>query len=617
MCGIAGFIHPQWGQSEIVRMADAIAHRGPDAAGYYKDPDYPLFLSHRRLSIIDLQEASNQPFHSACGRYVMVFNGEIYNYQDLRKRFQLSTRTQSDTEVLLELFIQQGPSILSSLNGMFAFVVWDTKDQKLWLCRDRFGVKPLVYATMKEGIAFSSELKSLYTLPIPKTLNTTAIADYLLLEYIPKPNTIFKSFKKFPNGHYATYTVSEGLQFVRYYDLKNTLQDQPEATKDVESNSEELLRSAVSFRLISDVPVGAFLSGGTDSSLVVSYFQSLRQQHPAETFTIGFDVDSHDERYWARQVAQHLGTSHHEYPMGAQDLETSLADFITFFDEPFASSSALATSLVCRQARTRVTVALSGDGGDETCLGYGVYPLYSKMRQWYAGLGKYGFTAIAKGLSYGNINSQRLQRYFQAYAKHPTYMTLWSQDQYMFHETEISRLIGVPYKHETTLHYWASLERFQSTPRTQAALMDMEYYMADNLLYKVDQTSMRHALEVRNPFLDYRWVEHAFYLSEENKINKKEQKYILKKLLEKQIPRQLVYRKKWGFPAPVGEWIKGEKTFLMDEYLSDQRIKTQGIFDPDAVRSIITEFKNGHEYHFKRIWALLVFQMWHQHQFGK
>ncbi len=617
MCGIAGFIHPSWGRTELKAMADAIQHRGPNAEGFYQDSSFPLFLAHRRLSIIDLNPESNQPFLSSCGRYVIVFNGEIYNYLELKKKFQLTTRTHSDTEVLVELFKLKGIDMLSELNGMFAAVIWDKAEQKLWMFRDRFGVKPLVYHVHSNGIAFASELKSLLQLPIDRDINMEALGDFLHLEYIPKPNTIFKNIHKLPSGHFASYTVTGGLKIQRWYDIADKIREYNSSFETATEELNELLRSSVQYRLISDVPVGAFLSGGTDSSLVVSHFQQLRASQPADTFTIGFDIDSFDETKYARAVAEHLHTRHHERRMTEQDLLKASEEFIQFYDEPFGGSSALPTSLVSKTAREQATVALSGDGGDEFFLGYGIYSLYPKMQRWGKWIGQNNLNRAGNILQAGNNRWQRIGRLFQSYGSNPNYISLWSQDQYQFQENEVSRLLQNNYQHETTYHYFSQISKNIQEPTQLASLMDIEYYLSDNLLYKVDQASMQHALEVRNPFLDYRVAEFALSLPLDFKIKGKEQKYILKKSMEKYLPKDIVYRKKWGFPAPVGQWLEGSQQHLIDTYLNTKRIQQQGIFNEKEVSRFVNEFKSGKYYHFKRIWGLLVFQFWHERMYGK
>lgn len=617
MCGIAGFIHPNWGTTELKAMADAIQHRGPDAEGFYHDSDFPLHFAHRRLSIIDLNPESNQPFLSSCGRYVMVFNGEIYNYLDLKKKFQLTTRTQSDTEVLIELFKLKGIDMLSELNGMFAVVIWDKTEQKLWMFRDRFGVKPLVYHLHSKGIAFASELKSLLQLPIDRDINMEALGDFLHLEYIPKPNTIFKNIHKLPSGHFASYTIKSGLKIQRWYDIAEKITSYSSSFKTATEELDGLLRSSVNYRLISDVPVGAFLSGGTDSSLVVSHFQQLRASQPADTFTIGFDIDSFDETKYARAVAEHLHTRHHEKRMTEQDLLKASEEFIEFYDEPFGGSSALPTSLVSKNAREQATVALSGDGGDEFFLGYGVHSLFPKMQRWNKWMGSGSLTGAGSLMQLGNQRWQRIGRLFQSFGANPSYISLWSQDQYMFQEKEVGKLLKNNYQHETTYDYFSQINKTIQDPTQIASLMDIEYYLSDNLLYKVDQASMQHALEVRNPFLDYRVAEFALSLPLEYKIKGNEQKYILKKSLEKYLPKEIVYRKKWGFPAPVGQWLEESQRHLIDTYLNPQRIKQQGIFNEMEVSRFVNEFKSGKHYHFKRIWGLLVFQFWHERFYGK
>lgn len=359
------------------------------------------------------------------------------------------------------------------------------------------------------------------------------------------------------------------------------------------------------------------LSGGTDSSLVVSHFQQLRAAQPADTFTIGFDIDSFDETKYARAVAEHLHTRHHESRMSEQDLLKASEEFIQFYDEPFGGSSALPTSLVSKTTREQTTVALSGDGGDEFFLGYGIYSLYPKMQRWRKWMGQNNLSRAGNIMQAGNNRWQRFGRLFQSYSSNPSYISLWSQDQYNFQENEVSRLLTNNYRHETTYDYFSRISKTIKAPTQIASLMDIEYYLSDNLLYKVDQASMQHALEVRNPFLDYRVAEFALSLPLDFKMKGKEQKYILKKSMEKYLPKEMVYRKKWGFPAPVGQWLEGSQRHLIDTYLNSKRIQQQGIFNDKEVSKLVNEFKSGKNYHYLRIWNLLIFQFWHERFYGR
>ncbi|MBC7450478.1 MAG: asparagine synthase (glutamine-hydrolyzing) [Cytophagales bacterium] len=611
MCGIAGFISFNWAPDYIHKMTRRLQHRGPDAEGFFHDPEAGISLGHRRLSILDLSSAANQPFISKNKRYVIVFNGEIYNYTEIQKKYQLHTITTSDTEIVAELFALKGIAALQEFNGMFAIAVWDTLEQTLTLIRDRFGVKPLYYYHGPDGFAFASELKALLELPIPRHINTESLKDYLFLEYVPKPNTIFKNIHKLPNGSYLFYDSFRKTDIRPYYDLREKYHPIQISDSEALDQFQDLFSSSVAYRTISDVPVGSFLSGGVDSSLVTAAFQQLNTR-PVETFTIGFDVSDFDERTYAKQVAELLHTNHHAFNLSADAMFQVLQEAVDYYDEPFAVSSVLPSLMVSKETRAYATVALSGDGGDELFMGYNTYNWYRRITALKRMGGKPSLKLAEKLLQMAGGKYAIKSRIFSGHADKNLYLNLWSQEQQMFTQQEIGRLMSSEYKHQTTIPYWESLEKANLSDSQRISFFDVEYYLADDLMYKMDIASMRYGLEVRSPFLDYRMVEFAMNLPLNLKIRQGEQKYLLKKALENHLPKSLIYRKKWGFPAPVEEWLKGAHKGLIDQCLSKEQIRKQGIFNEHEIEKLIQSFRSGNYYHSKRIWSLIVFQLWYE-----
>lgn len=615
MCGIAGFFTNKFGPEELRTMTHALKHRGPDAEGFYNSEQDGLGLGHRRLSIIDLSEAANQPFFSVDRRYVMVFNGELYNYLDLAEKYNITMRTHSDSEVIIELFARLGVACFREFNGMFALAIWDTLDKKLFLVRDRFGVKPLLFQNVDGGIAFASELKALMKLPVAKKLNMQALTDYLLLEYVPGPQTILEGIEKLDPGHYLECTTS-GYRKYPYYDLFEKVLSRPLEDKGesrVTEELEDLLMSSIRYRQISDVPIGAFLSGGTDSSLICALFQK-QNVTPVNTFTIGFDVEGFDESPFASQVAAILKTNHSETRLTEANSK-SIADRVTeFYDEPFAAPSTIPSYLVCNVARKNVTVAMSGDGGDELFMGYGYYGLYKKLARMYRLDPGVGRMLISKLFNFGGERYKRAARLFDLPSK-DLFLHLWSEQQYMFSGKEVASLLSVKKVNSVLTEQWHKVDSLKLSEYEKISLFDINQYLAHNLLYKMDAASMANSLEVRNPFLDYRLVEYAFNLPEHYKHRDGKQKYILKKILGKYLPDDLVNRTKWGFPAPVGTWLQGDLSYLIKKWLDPGLISRQGVFNPRAVSALRKSFEEGRHFHYKRVWALIVFQMWYDRYF--
>jgi asparagine synthase (glutamine-hydrolysing) len=617
MCGITGFINHRWSKTDLERQTDRLAHRGPDAKGYYTQEDHGLGLGHRRLSILDLSAAANQPFYSQDRRYVMVFNGEVFNFQEIAAKYCIQQRTHSDSEVIIEAFAKKGIEAVNDFNGMFTIAIWDTETKELHLIRDRFGVKPLLYYWNGKEFAFASELKALLTLDIPKTINQRSLQDYFFLEYVPGNESIIKNIYKLPCGHYLKIIPGSAPMVQPYYSIFDKLHDSFKNMSEEQAldQFEEVLASSVRLRQISDVPIGAFLSGGTDSSLICALFQK-QNKLPINTFTIGFDVKEFDETMYANRVAEHLKTSHRHFHLTDKDSIGIVDKLVEYYDEPFAAPSCIPSYLVCKQARSLVTVALSGDGGDELFMGYGYYGLYKRLKQFYKNYPSFSRNAVAGIMRLLNQRYQRASRLLQFANNDELYVNIWSQEQYMFTEKEISHLLGNTYHNETLTADWHRINAMNIVDEEKISLFDINNYLTNDLLYKMDSASMANSLEVRTPYLDYRLVEFSVNLPLRFKINNGVQKYLMKKLLEKYIPHDLVYRTKWGFPAPIGDWLYKDLRYMIDRWLSTERIRKTGILDEQQVQQTVKAFLAGKKYHQKRIWSMIIFQMWHDKYIG-
>ncbi|MFN5794063.1 MAG: asparagine synthase (glutamine-hydrolyzing), partial [Bacteroidota bacterium] len=434
MCGITGFIGNSnfISKEELIGMTDVISRRGPDAAGYFYQNS--IALGHRRLSIIDLSDSANQPMESSCGKFVMVYNGEVYNFKEIALEIisakpDFKFKTSSDSEVILEAYVLWGAKFVSKLNGMFAISIYEKETKKLFICRDRLGIKPIYYFFSQGNFIFSSELKSIanYKNKLQLTVNKIAINEFLHLGYVPSPHSIYNEVKKFPTGNYAI--VENGkLEFFTYWDLRQKIKKEIIYNEgEAKQRLKELLISSVKYRMISDVPFGTFLSGGIDSSLVTAIAQSVSNE-PVNTFSIGFETEKNEAGY-AKKVANHLRTNHHELYVTESDAINLIPDLVDLYDEPFADGSAVATQLVAKMARQNVTMTLSGDGGDELFMGYGAYNWATRLNDptWFLSKG-----IISKVLMYGNSRQKRVADVLQRVSARHLKSHIFSQEHYFF-----------------------------------------------------------------------------------------------------------------------------------------------------------------------------------------
>lgn len=617
MCGIAGFISQKYTREELSTATHCIQHRGPDGEGLFFETKngWNTGLGHRRLSIIDLSNAADQPMQSHCGRYTMIFNGEIYNYKEIRdtKFAGVSWRSSGDTEVVLESFAKYGAECFQWLNGMFALAIWDAKLNRLTLARDHIGIKPLFYYYDGKELIFSSELKAITTIRQGLSINQAVIPAFLHIGYIPHPHTIYQDVNKLSAGSYMEISATgsgklyaEEHSFWKIQDNigQKVICDETVAKKQLNF----LLADAVKKQLVSDVPIGTFLSGGTDSSIVTAIASKV-SPGKINSYSIAVKDGKVNEAPYAAAVARHLGTNHHELPITQKEILEMVPEFMKVYDEPFSDSSAFPTMLVSKLARQNVTVALSGDGGDELFWGYGSYLWAKRLKN---PMLKFLSPVIYTGAQFLSSRYQRAGKLFEPH--NPDYFKsqLFSQDQYFFSEKELRSLLVDP------LIDFSSINRSYSgrklTVQEQMSFWDIENYLKDDLLVKVDRASMKYSLETRVPLLDYRIVEFALNLSPALKISRDgTMKYLLKQVLYDYVPKQLLERPKWGFSIPIQKLLKTDLKWMIDTYCSRSLIEQTGLVKYSGVETLIQRYFNGADYLYGRIWAIIVLH-WFFHE---
>jgi asparagine synthase (glutamine-hydrolysing) len=596
----------------LVRMTDVVAHRGPDSAGYYLNGS--IGLGHRRLSIIDLS-TGDQPLGNEDGSVQVVYNGEIYNFADVREVLAdrgHQFRTRSDTEIIVHAYEEWGERCVDHFRGMFAFAVWDDRRRVLLLGRDRLGVKPLYYALLQDGIVFGSEIKSLLQDPaVEREWDPEALDAYLTLGYVPAPHTIYRQIRKLDAGW--TLRVENGQAALRqYWDLTFTGDGDASREQEYLDRLDELLHEAVKLRLISDVPLGAFLSGGIDSSAVVSTM-TRTSAGPVETMSVGFDAKEFDELDHAQAVARHLGVESHTRVV-QPDVEALLPRLAWHLDEPFADSSAVPTYYVSGAARERVTVALSGDGGDELWAGYArhrVEQVEAQARRWLGPIatsaGRFG-SMLPAGIR-GTRSLGHLQfDASSAYAMKHAYDYFRDAERAELYTSDFATSVreSDPYAKHRQLY-----ERCESPdPLDRAMYVDAKTYMVDDVLTKVDKMSMAVSLETREPLLDHKLLEYAATIPASLKLRNGQTKYLLRKLLQRRLPQSILDRPKQGFSAPIGKWLAGPLRGLGNDLLFDGRLAARGIFRDGAVRAVWDAHTAGRADHSQRLWSLLMLELW-------
>jgi len=616
MCGIAGYFSQNsvFQASELPKMAQVIKHRGPDANGFYNDN--LVGLAHQRLKIIDLSDCANQPMVSHSGRFVMVFNGEIYNYDELRREFQIPARTSSDSEIILELFEKLGvQEAISLCNGMFGIALYDTHKNQLFLIRDRMGVKPLFYFWDGENLAFGSEIKAILQLNFvqkQKQVNYTSINEFLHLGYTGIEGTAYKNIQKLPAGNILTISP-EKKNISPYWDVMSKVKK--EVVTDLVQAREQLrdlVEDSVKYRLRSDVDFGAFLSGGIDSSLIAAVAQKNLNTR-LKTFTIGFKDAKHNESEHAQSIANFLGTDHHLMMVSEKDALELVPNLLNVYDEPYADSSAIPTMLVSKLAKQHVSMTLSGDGGDELFMGYGAYNWAERLQK---PLIKAFRKPISNALQLGKDWHKRGGKVFNYNSKENLPSHIFSQEQNFYSRNEISKLLSPNFKEEISLNeYPCCLDREFSAAENQA-FFDLRYYLCEDLLTKVDRATMQFSLESRVPLLDYNIVEFALNVSQDLKIKNGSQKYLLKQVLYDYVPAELFNRPKWGFSIPMQKWLKTDLQFLIHDYLNPTLIKKHGVFNEKEVQKYIDLFLKKDQGHiYNRLWAVILVQKFLEEQY--
>lgn len=625
MCGIAGWINLEnknsrdGGEAVLHAMCERMKHRGPDSEGLWTDETVALGM--RRLSIIDLH-TGEQPVYSEDKSIVVVMNGELYNFREVRADLEKRGHrfeTQTDTEILPHLYEEYGEAMLEHINGMFAFALWDKNKKKLLIARDRFGEKPLYYGLFGGKLLFASEPKVLLEYPsVEAEINSDALRQYLSFDYVPAPHSIYKGISKLPAAHFLTVENGE-VKTRRYWNLSWHKNGNVKPFEKAADELRELLADAVRMRLVSDVPLGILLSGGVDSSTVAAFAQKFSTEK-VKTFSIGFEEDSFDESKFARQVANHLKTEHYEDKLSVEKAADLISEIGTWLDEPMSDGSLLPTFLLSRFVRKYVTVALGGDGGDEIFAGYPMY-FGHKVANIYAKIPRFvrngliepvvnNLPVSTKNLSF-DYKAKRFVRasHYDLVTRHHSWFGSFSIDeqQKVLSKEVLAATSGDVYRDARNL-----LKICDATDEIeQMQFLDINFYMAEDILTKVDRASMAVSLETRAPFLDPRVAEFAAALPLEYKLKGSKGKYILKKAVEPLLPKEILQRPKKGFGIPIAEWLKGRLNPLMHDLLDANRLKQQGLFDAAFVQKIIKEHETGAAAHHKQLWTLLVFQLWY------
>jgi len=651
MCGITGFLAgARFNQTQLLPvalgMADAIRHRGPDDSGVWSDPHAGIALAQRRLSVIDLSPAGHQPMVSASGRYVIVFNGEIYNFSTLRDELETAGtapawRGHSDTEVLLGLIESRGVrAALPAVRGMFAFALWDTSDRTLVLARDRLGEKPLYYGRIGGSFAFGSELKALRAHPEwSAPIDRSALALFMRHNYVPAPFSIYQGIRKLPPGHLLTLKWGTEQPTVEpYWSAREVAETGLRAPTSMGHAAltdalDTLLRDAIAGQMVADVPLGAFLSGGIDSSVVVALMQS-QSARAVKTFTIGFTEEGYDEAVHAAAVARHLGTEHTELYVTPREAMAVIPRLPSIYDEPFADSSQIPTFLVSQLARSHVTVSLSGDGGDELFGGYNRYllgkDLWQKLSRLPTGV-RIALARIVKSIPARTLSTLMKPVMPLAPARyrvglpgdklHKLANVVSHRDLDSLYRDLVSHwrspgeIVLGGAEHPTLLSQAGDLSI--DDPVARMMFLDLVTYMPDDILVKVDRAAMAVSLETRVPLLDHRVVEFAWQVPMTEKVNAGGTKQLLRSVLRRYVPDELIERPKMGFGVPIDSWLRGPLRDWAEALLDPARLRREGYLDADPIRSSWQQHLSGQrDWHYP-LWDVLMFQAWLEHDDGR
>lgn len=643
MCGFAGCWTGSAARMDellqtVESMAQTLVHRGPDDSGVWADPSAGLALGFRRLAILDLSPAGHQPMASPSRRYVVVFNGEIYNHDELRRQLQgdVAFRGTSDTEVLLALVERDGvESAIRQAHGMFAIAIWDAHNRELWLARDRVGKKPLFYGHSGDTLLFGSELKALTCWPgFTRQVDRRALASFVRYGYVPSPHSIYRGIGKLLPGELLVLRERQVVRRIRYWSPPAVAADGREQRSTTELDPslpdqlESLLRESVSQRMVADVPLGAFLSGGVDSSLVVALMQQVSAR-PVRTFTIGFDVPGYNEAAHAAAVARHLATDHTELYVSPDQALAIIPDLSAVYDEPFADSSQLPTLLVAQMARRHVTVCLSGDGGDEAFGGYTRYGWASSIWRWLKVLPAPARSLVSHALrapgpkTWDTLyrlaeplvpNSLRQSLPGDKMHKLAALLDVQSSDQLykrlVSQWTNPATVVRDGREYATALDDPALVASSTNNFTERMMLLDLMTYLPDDILVKVDRATMAHSLEARAPLLDHRVLEWAWRLPLEAKVRDGQRKWLLRQVLYRYVPPALIDRPKMGFGVPIDTWLRGPLRSWAEELLAPERLAQEGFFEPAPVTEAWHAHLSGARNEHYRLWTILTFQAW-------
>lgn len=626
MCGIAGYID-YTGKSNwdiLKKMTDEVHHRGPDDEGYeiFNRNDVTVGFGFRRLAIIELSDLGHQPMLNENNGDVIIYNGEVYNYNEIKSELEqdgFKFRGKSDTEVLLKAYEKWGNDCVHRFNGMFAFVVYDAKNQKVVCFRDRAGVKPLYYY-WKDGIfLFGSELKSFHQHPsFKKELNEDALALYFHHGYIPSPHCIFKNTYKLLPGHILEFDLNKQNFVSKKYWSALDAYNQPKLAISYEDAAEELEKifiSAFKYRMIADVPVGVFLSGGYDSTCITALLQKNFSQK-IKTFTISFKEQQYNESVYAKGVSEYIGTEHYEHACTEKEAMLWLQMFSEVFDEPFADAVAIPNLMVSQMARQHVKVALSADGGDEIFAGYTRYQKaisdlksLNRIPRWMRRLFASGVASFYSGNKKSLLKVDNIDKLY-SYAKTDDVLKIYNAINQAFTDGEIKKFMLHPVKELHTPYHDNNLFNNSNDNLSRITAVEFVSYLLDDILQKVDKSSMYVSLEVREPFLDHRIIEFASRLPSEYKLKGVSGKYVLKHIVHKHVPEKLVNRPKMGFGIPLPKWGADKLKPFFDSFFDKEKIDNQGIFDTRKVMELYTYYSKGNEHSFDRTWLFISFQMW-------
>lgn len=618
MCGITGFLSagPNPNPAATLEpMLRSILHRGPDEHGCLIDG--PLAMGMRRLSIIDLADGT-QPIYDESGRYGIVFNGEIYNYVELRQ--QLLSRghrlkTHSDTETIVHLFEEFGPACVDQLRGMFGFAIWDHREQELFIARDRLGIKPLYYTQSAGHFVFGSEIKSLLLHPsVARSVDMTALGQYLSLKYVPAPRTLFAGISSLEPGHWLRVKNGQVLEKRRYWDLSFVKPASAGSGKTDADYADELLallRETIGIHLRSDVPFGAFLSGGLDSSTIVA-LMAEQLTSPVKTFSVGFDGHGiQDELPYAKQVADAFGCEHHTLKIGSADFMNLAEKVLWHLDQPIADQATIATYMVAHLARRHVKMVLTGEGGDELFAGYARYAgeRYSPYTRWLPGFAGAGVRSLSERLP--GLRRAKIAISALTYANEAKRFANW----FPMFKDDLKRHLWAPGLADLSEGAEAVFAQHLSgcdatDPVDRMLAVDTKLWLVDYLLLRGDKLTMANSLEARVPLLDHHLVEFAARLPVHLKLRGSQRKFLLKKVAERLLPSSIIHRKKQGFPIPIDQWLRGEASSLVQDMLSVDSIQHRGYFDSNLIQNMIRQHQAGFVDYSTELWGLISFEMW-------